>query len=177
MELQEIRKEIDQIDQELKALIMRRLDCSLNVVAAKVESGEDKIYRPEREKEILAKLSVGVSDDREGEYLAIVKKMMEVSRMYQYKRLVQWGKGEKLSFPAQAKIVSLQLTIDRSQGNWIRLLTIIDDYGYSIESLSTVNVDGDQIRVKMEIGRITVEEKFLALLLQLSQESKECILL
>ena len=92
MTLEEVRCQIDSIDAEIRELIMKRLDCSRNVAMVKQASGNLVIYRAEREAEILERLSLGVPDDRKAEYLAVVKKIMETSRMYQYGLLYDWNR-------------------------------------------------------------------------------------
>ena len=64
MTLEEIRCQIDNIDAEIRKLIMKRLDCSRNVAMAKQASGNLVIYRADREAEILERLGQGVPEDR-----------------------------------------------------------------------------------------------------------------
>ena len=55
--LKEKRKDIDLIDQKLLSLINQRLCITLEIREIKEEMGE-KIYDPEREKEVLGKLKL-----------------------------------------------------------------------------------------------------------------------
>ena len=84
MELTEIRNKIDALDEEIKALLLQRLACSKEVAEAKAEKGETEIYRADREEAILERLGNEVPEAVRREYLAIVRKIMETSRMYQY---------------------------------------------------------------------------------------------
>ena len=81
MSLAEIRKEIDAIDPKIRALLMKRLDCSRRIAEAKNASGDLRIYRPDRENEILARLSEEVPEEKRAGYLAVVRKIMQTSRM------------------------------------------------------------------------------------------------
>ena len=136
MTLEEVRCQIDSIDAEIRELIMKRLDCSRNVAMAKQASGNLVIYRADREAEILERLSQGVPEDRKAEYLAVVKKIMETSRMYQYGLLYDWNEGlfdpltgttdysqnvsGKSTFPLKLPISAL-LSPDRiSQIRWLK---------------------------------------------------------
>ena len=40
MKLEDVRKEIDALDPQIKTLILRRMDCSLEVAKAKQAAGE-----------------------------------------------------------------------------------------------------------------------------------------
>ena len=91
MKLDQVREKIDAIDPQIRSLLMERLDCSKMVAEAKQEAGETNIYRADREQAILKKLSQGVPEDRLPEYLAVVRKIMETSRMYQYGMLFDWN--------------------------------------------------------------------------------------
>ena len=48
MTLEEIREEIDQIDQQMKALFLKRMDCARRVAETKARTGGD-VYVAERE--------------------------------------------------------------------------------------------------------------------------------
>lgn len=84
MNIDEARNKIDEIDQEIQKLIMKRLDCSEQIAHAKIQSGNINIFRADREEEILKRLGENVSQERKAGYLAVVRKIMETSRMYQY---------------------------------------------------------------------------------------------
>ncbi len=62
MDLSDIRKDIDEIDSQLVALLAKRMDCSKKVAEIKREKGLP-IFHPQREKEIIEKVR-----DRGGRY-------------------------------------------------------------------------------------------------------------
>ena len=62
--LEEIRKDIDAIDQQIRDLLMKRLDCSEQVVASKIEAKNYVIYRADRENMMLENLAHGVPEKR-----------------------------------------------------------------------------------------------------------------
>ena len=53
--LEQLRVEIDKIDDEIAPLLARRMDLALEVARAKKQSG-GPVYRPEREREIVERL-------------------------------------------------------------------------------------------------------------------------
>ena len=86
MTLEEARQDIDKIDNRLKDLFLKRMKVSEAIAEIKAESG-DEIYKPEREKIVIERLTEGVEPDLVEEYTQFVKKIMEISRDYQYKKI------------------------------------------------------------------------------------------
>lgn len=77
MSLSEVRIKINQVDDNMKQLFDERMECSNQVAAVKIAEG-DKVFKPLREKEIVERFS----NDRE--YIAFIKKVMQISRKRQY---------------------------------------------------------------------------------------------
>jgi len=88
MTLEEVRKEIDSVDSEIKKLFEKRMLLADAVARVKAET-EDEIYKPDREKAIIDRLSAGVDDSIVMEYKALIKRIMEISRKYQYGRTLE----------------------------------------------------------------------------------------
>ena len=83
MTLEEIRPQIDTVDKEIRELFIRRMHLAEQVARVKAQT-EDTIYKPDREKAILENRSKGMEEDLKMEYRALLKRVMEVSRKYQY---------------------------------------------------------------------------------------------
>ena len=79
MELTEIRKEIDAIDEEMVRLFMRRMKAADGVAALKRGSGK-AVLDPAREREILAKVAKAVGPELENEARLLMATLMSVSR-------------------------------------------------------------------------------------------------
>lgn len=88
MTLEEVRKNIDRVDGEIRRLFIERMGLAEQVARIKAET-EDAIYKPEREAVILEKQSQGMDPHLVKEYKALVKRVMEVSRKYQYGRTLE----------------------------------------------------------------------------------------
>lgn len=84
MDLQEIRQEINKIDDEMKKLFDERLDCSGRVAEVKIANG-DQVFKPLREKEIAKRFS----GEQAFWYLTYVKKVIALSRKYQYIKFIE----------------------------------------------------------------------------------------
>ena len=179
--LTEVRREIDEIDPEIRELLMRRLDCSRKVAHAKLKSGDITIYRADREKEILKRLGNEVPDDRRDGYLAVVRKIMETSRMYQYGIIYDRLEGvfEKISegieIPENADRVKILLTRPNRPNAMSSILAIIGDYGYNMEKRLLIKDDAEKGTVTFELtilGDLNTEH-MKKLMFQLSMESGE----
>ena len=85
MTLEEVRKEIDSVDSQIKTLFAKRMQLADHVAAIKAETA-DAIFKPEREEIIINSLTQDVDETIVKEYTALIKRIMEVSRKYQYGR-------------------------------------------------------------------------------------------
>jgi chorismate mutase len=179
MTLEEIRCQIDSIDAEIRKLIMKRLDCSRNVAMAKQASGNLVIYRADREAEILKRLGQGVPEDRKAEYLSVVKKIMETSRMYQYGLLYDWNEGlfserfGEIDIPAETSHIRFTLTRPNQPNSMAQILSMIGDYGCNIELMELVGEDKENGTVTFTLtimGNLN-EDHMKKLMYQLSMES------
>lgn len=88
MDLHEIRRDIDRIDNQMKQLFLQRMEVSGRVAEAKMKTG-DSILKPEREKQVIERLTDDVPENLRTEYTAFLKKLMMVSRKYQYHATLQ----------------------------------------------------------------------------------------
>ncbi len=157
MDINAIRKEIDQTDQQIKELLIKRMACSHKVAQSKLESGNLSIYRADREASILETLGSQVEDEIKPEYLAVVKKIMEASRMYQYGLIYDWCddafskvKGSKLaSEPGQAVVV--KLSRENKPNAMSAILSMIGDYGFNMDRMTPIEADPQAAIVTFEL--------------------------
>ena len=85
MDLNELRNEINQIDDELLKLFLRRMDVSAQVADYKKSNGLP-IYQPQREREILKKVADQAGPDMGGYARVLFSMLMELSKSSQHKR-------------------------------------------------------------------------------------------
>lgn len=88
MPLSEVRIRIDKVDKQMKELFIERMGLSEQVVLVKAETN-DKIYKPEREVSMIAARSEDVDPLIQKQYQAFFGKIIEVSKEYQYRRMLQ----------------------------------------------------------------------------------------
>jgi chorismate mutase len=181
MTLEEIRAEIDRIDPEIRDLLMHRMDCSAEVVRAKAASGNTTIYRADREAEILDRLGSEVPDDRRREYLAVVKKIMETSRMYQYGLLFDLVpelpealfRGIAVDQPSRE--ISLRFQRPNRPGALAAILGMVWDYGYDLDKAEHLgeSEDGAMSGFAVTIVGDIRQTALRKLIFQLSRESAD----
>lgn len=88
MTLSDVRTEIDSVDSQIKVLFEKRMQLAEHVAAIKAETA-DAIFKPDREEIIISKLTKDVDEKIVKEYTALIKRIMEVSRKYQYGRTLE----------------------------------------------------------------------------------------
>ena len=85
MELNELRNEINQIDEELLKLFLRRMDVAGQVADYK-KAHDLPIYQPQREREILKKVADSAGPEMGGYARVLFSMLMELSKSNQNKR-------------------------------------------------------------------------------------------
>ena len=66
-ELPEIRQDINRVDSAIRELFLLRMSLALEVAKTKARS-DDKIYKPDREAEIVEKRSAGMEEELQLKY-------------------------------------------------------------------------------------------------------------
>lgn len=185
MELTEIRKKIDTLDEEIKVLLLQRLVCSKEVAEVKAEQGETEIYRADREEAILERLGRNVPEELRREYLAIVRKIMETSRMYQYGLLYTWNPAQyealfaSVPYEVPSQKVKLRLTRPNRPNAMSSILSMVGDYGYNMEKMELLSYTEDRqaVRFLLTICGDLSERHMQKLMVQLAGESQDfCIM-
>ena len=185
MNISEIRKEIDAIDEEIRTLLMKRLDCSEQVAQTKMQSAVSEgkqsditIFRADREEEILKRLGAEVPEERRAGYLAVVRKIMETSRMYQYGIIFNNIENlfsplaENLSIKPSNTRVRVSLTRENRPNAMSSILSMIGDYGFNMDRMELISQDSEQVTFELLIIGNLDDEKMQKLMFQLSKESK-----
>ena len=178
-DLDEIRVDIDKIDKELRELIMKRLECSREVVESKIENKSFVIYKADREEAILDKLGADVTDEKKPVYLPLVRKMTEMSRMFQYGILFEREPQlfealvKDITIPENASSVTIILERPNIPNAMSSILSMVGDYGFNMDQMNLIQYSKDNSSVKFELtilGNMN-DINMKKLMLQLSMES------
>ncbi|MDO4183076.1 MAG: chorismate mutase [Coriobacteriia bacterium] len=179
VDISHIRKNIDAIDLQIRELLMQRMDCSYQVAQAKQAAGSTDIYRAEREQAILDDLGEGIPEERRAQYLAVVRKITETSRMYQYGLIYDWNEGifDKIEGAELTRtpgsLLKVRLTRINRPNAMSSILSMVGDYGFNMELMELVEVSDITHTVTFDLticGDIT-QEHMRKLVFQLSKES------
>jgi len=84
--IEEIRVEIDDVDQKMKELFLQRMELTDAVAEIKAESG-GAVYQPGREKAMLDRLAVSVEPRFQESYIRFLKGILSISKDYQNEKL------------------------------------------------------------------------------------------
>lgn len=165
MELQEVRKEIDRVDGEIKKLFAERMTLADQVAMVKAETG-DEIFKPEREIQIIENLTEGVDPSIVKEYTALIKRIMEISRKYQYGRTLQLRDCLKMNYleekPVLKKVVMVKQELYICSSFSKDSILTVDSYNEIAEAIKNKEADAG-IGIMEEIG-IGVSDELHALL-------------
>lgn len=93
MDLEKVRKEIDVVDDQIASLFDRRMDLIKEVIDAKKQS-KTAVNDPNRERDILLRVTEKVNEDRQIYLKRVFETMFEVSKAYQ---TVNMEKTSKIS--------------------------------------------------------------------------------
>ncbi len=115
-----------------------------NVARIKAET-EDDIYKPDREEAIISKLTSDVDDNIKMEYTALIKRIMEVSRKYQYGRTLELRDCLDVDFiteePEVSGIAMLKNELYICQGYSKDMVCAVNDYDSIMKLISEGSVD------------------------------------
>lgn len=104
MDLSDVRKDIDRVDEEIRKLFIQRMTLADQVACIKAKT-EDVINKPDREQAIIRKQTKGMDPRLVREYTALIKRIMEVSRKYQYGRTMELRNCFPFEYAREAKPV------------------------------------------------------------------------
>ena len=179
MTLQEIREEIDQIDQQMKALFVRRMGCAEQVAETKAKSGGD-VFVPEREAEIIKKRTADLRGELQSYNQAFLKYTMCVSRRSQYAILKKMQEDVIADLLHRAGLqeaeehskvrVSFDCWSEDNSFNMYMNMTALN--GIPIQELSVTERDGRQ-KVTMTLKGNLKDSSMRILLCQLGKEASD----
>lgn len=140
MTLDDVRVNIDRVDKQIKELFQERMELADQVAQVKAETG-DNIFKPDREVAIISRLTEDVEPGIKREYIALIKRIMEISRKYQYGRTLEMRDCLDLKWdtedtdPKQVAMLKTELYLcDMVSKDSVKTFDSFDKIGDSIES-------------------------------------------
>lgn len=187
--LEDIRTEIDTIDAQVRELIMRRMDCSAQVAAAKLAAGSTEVFRPDREASMLEHHGALVPQERRAGYQAALRRVVEASRSYQYGIMyAQLGDaatcgqlpGAEL-LEERGRFVELQLSCLGTAASLATLLGMVAEHGVGLAGIEQLSAGEGAaegagegaVRYRLTLAADAASPAVRKLLWQLSKESLE----
>lgn len=180
MTLDEVRIQIDEIDEQMKSLFLERMEYSKHVAEAKIASGSDSVFVLERELAIIEKRASGVNEEIYDEYVTFLRHLMSVSRRYQYGLMKDLQ--EKV-LTAELEKAGLDENVDHRQ---VKIGFSCDkkasDLNLFINMTKLNKIEIDEMKLNTEAGRQYVtmvldgnikDRSMRQLLCQIAKESEE----
>ena len=121
-DINELRKDIDKINKELKELFIKRLQCSENVAKFKIAKGDLAVFDKKREEEILTEILINTDESYKNYLQSQFNLIMRNSRSIQYKVI---SKEKNLSYldKAISKIQAEKIFIQGMLGSYSDIIT------------------------------------------------------
>ncbi len=177
MDLSEVRVNIDRVDKEIRKLFMERMLLADQVACIKAKT-KDVIYKPDRETAIIEKQTEDVEDKFLKEYTALIKRIMEVSRKYQYGRTMELRDCFPFSFctedqtPKKPAMVKQELYLCDVISK--DMVSVVDSYEQIGEAIKDGRADGGMGIIE-EIG-VGVSDELHTLLVKDQLYIKDCVI-
>lgn len=152
MTLDNLRIEIDKIDQEMKNLFERRMEIAVKVAETKAKTG-DKILKPEREETIINRLTEGMDDSIRTLYTSFIKKMMEVSRSRQYAKMLELKDNFRIALETEVPDIN-RVCYQGLPSSYSQITTekmFADCESYPVETFEDVFREIDEERAQLGI--------------------------
>ena len=182
--LEEVRAEINALDDQLRSLLMRRMDLSAEVADIKERAGgRIVIYREDREQEILARHAEKIPPERRAVCLPVARKIMECSRMFQYGRI--FDRHPELFETVKTETdgggmpgrVRFRLTRSNKPNSMATILGMIGDYGFQTDAVEMLGETEQTVSFEIRVVGDLTDRNMKKLLCQLSMESAAFTLL
>ncbi len=172
MDLDKIRQEIDQIDEQMKQLFGKRMDLARQVAETKMRTGA-AVYAPVRERQIIEARTMGDS-----KYLvqsrAFFRQMMEISRSYQYFMMAKQAK-ELADLPAGEGTAEISFCCGASDGQPVVFLHAAQMAGLEIKEF-TVKEENEQLCCRLRLFGDFSSDFALGAVLQMLKENKTTVI-
>lgn len=172
MTLDQLRTRIDEIDLQIKDLFLERMKTAEAIAESKSRTG-DKILKPEREEEVIRNLTRDMSEEMKLPYTSFLKKVMEVSRTFQYRKLLALGADFKVDFQATDRNrIRMMFACPHRSGSLAAVLGIFEDYGVNLTGIHS-RPDGKnpwEYLFYVDFTGNLKDERIRALLYQLYEE-------
>lgn len=179
MTLEEVRKEIDLVDSQMKPLFLSRMVCAGHVAEAKAVTGAD-VFVPVREDEIIEKRTADVDESVRKEYEMFLRHLMSVSRRYQYGMLTEMQdkviaealQSAGLDEHAEHEQITVSFVDSRQKSNLNLFLNMIRLNEIMIDAME-VKSEEDRQCVTLCLHGNLKQPDMRRLLCQIGKESKE----
>lgn len=140
MDLDGIRKNIDEIDGRMRELFLQRMELSRQVMEEKKKSGAP-VYAAQREQEILNLRAKGAGEELDWACRAFFSQLTGISRLFQYAGLAE-GASCLRGLPAGEGEARIRFSRGKSAGKLAACLNAAEWAGLSARQVRDAETDG-----------------------------------
>ena len=171
MDLIQLRKEVDHIDQQMLSLMLRRMEIVTEVAQYK-RANNLPVFAPDRENQILARVDTLV----EGDYASAIKLLygiiMDLNKLNEYRIA-----PKEIQVPTGAGGASVRAILEDTPSALCRYVSPLAASEVVISDIRSQSLPGGQLLVDIELVGDTSEPRFAAALSVLADTAKSFTLL
>jgi chorismate mutase len=171
MDLTQLRKEIDSVDEQILTLVLTR-KALIKQVAEFKKQHELPIYAPEREIEILSWLKEKVDPVDLRSYELLYGMIMDMNKLNEYRTV-----PKEITIPTRLGGASVRAILPETPGVLCRYLSPLCAANITIADIRSQTMPGDKVLVDIELVGHTDNPDFLAALSVLEDTAESFTLL
>ena len=172
MDIQELRLAIDDIDNEILSMILKRRELILEVTEYKKQHNVP-IFTPEREQQVLERVGETVGNDVLNDGIKLLYGiLMDINKFHEYRHV-----PKNLSVPTDVGGASVRAIIQDKPGALCRYLSPLAVAHVSIANISSQAMPGGNLLVDLELLGRTDDPSFIAALAVLEDSAQKFTLL
>ena len=160
MDISDLRKQIDAVDDALIKLFIQRMDIAADIAKYKSEHGLP-IHVPERELEVLRSVSERSGPELAGYGRVLYSMLFELSRSYQRKLLpaVAFGEQALRQISPDAHRIGITMVIQNEEDILFKVIAQQQIHGLKIIDLKMGPASDDRIVLTMETDRCVPSDR------------------
>lgn len=173
MDLQELRSNIDCIDNEILKLILKRRELISDVISYKKEHNMP-VFAPDREQQVLKHVGevVGADDVVEGGIKLLYGILMDINKFHEYQQV-----PKNILVPTDVGGASVRAILHDKPGALCRYLSPLAAAEVNIANIRSQSMPGGNLLVDIELVGKTNDPTFIAVLAVLADNAEKFTLL
>lgn len=173
MDLQELRAKIDDVDNEILTLILKRRNLISDVISYKQEH-QLPVFAPDREQQVLGRISEAVGSDAvlQSGLNLLYGILMDINKFFEYEQ-----SPKNISVPTDVGGASVRAILRDKPGALSRYLSPLAAAEVHVTNIRSQSMPGGNLLVDIELAGKTDDPAFVAALAVLADTAEKFTLL